>query len=216
MSRRMILTTTRTASNNTPGMFPVFYDVDTGSDSASIPPEYASPAQGACFSLLTLAIPNRTITVIPDIDPSLSPSPGSDKGVIAGAIVGSVLGVTILGGAVLSLVIGHRKRQQMMKRLKNDFTVVTPFNLTNAPVPTQQTQTDGGKQRVERRLFNALMPSQGTNANRQGNHSIFNPNGSDGPEVSQSQWREAIEGLRREIEVLRQDRYESPPSYTGT
>ncbi|KAF5343720.1 hypothetical protein D9758_016510 [Tetrapyrgos nigripes] len=185
-------------------MFPVSYDVHTGSGNAS---GIVSPIQGACFSLLALALPNQTITA-PGIDSSPSPSPRSKKGVIAGAVVGSVLGVAILVRAALLLVRlrgrkGGEEQQQMMD--------ITPFNLIEAAT-RQQTQ------RGDRKLFpDSVISSQGINGKYAGTDSISHRDSeSGGSGESQRQWREAVEGLRREIEEMRQGRYEAPPSYIST
>jgi hypothetical protein len=165
--------------------------VDALGSVLSIPSGSASPAQGACFSLLALALPNQTIT-IPEIMHITNVSQlctsncahHSNKATIAGAVVGSVLGIVIL---VLIIVLWLQKRPNSTKERNGGFTL---FDVINSPIL--------GKKRNENRRDDSSIPIDDDSSHLE----------------SQGQWREAIESLRREMEEMRQDRYEPPPSYT--
>ncbi|KAK6987445.1 hypothetical protein R3P38DRAFT_2574899 [Favolaschia claudopus] len=108
------------SSNVSSSMFPTLYNVQDGSGPGPgmSPNGYASPAQGAVFSVLALSVANRTVIVPPsestrDAPPELSDSStggGGTTGAIVGGIVGAIIAVLVIilkmtGGSLISCTL---------------------------------------------------------------------------------------------------------------
>ncbi|KAJ7695284.1 DUF1793-domain-containing protein [Mycena olivaceomarginata] len=110
------------SSNLTGGTFPTLYNVQTGQGPGvgASPNGFASPAQGAMFSVLALNVANKTVVVpspagsAPPASSSGVPSAKSNAGAIAGGVVGGVAVLLLLGGVAIFL---RRRRGQ---RDRND------------------------------------------------------------------------------------------------
>ncbi|KAJ7779914.1 hypothetical protein B0H16DRAFT_1359620 [Mycena metata] len=108
----------KASSNASAGTFPTLYNTQTGvGPGAGISPNgFASPAQGAMFSLLALAVPNKTVIIPPSAVGSSAPgnttaagSHSSNAGAIAGGVVGGLAAVLLLVG--LAFFLRHRRRR---------------------------------------------------------------------------------------------------------
>ncbi|KAJ7347211.1 hypothetical protein DFH08DRAFT_808969 [Mycena albidolilacea] len=110
------------SSNLTGGAFPTLYNVQTGQGPGvgASPNGFASPAQGAMFSVFALNVANKTVVVpspagsAPPASSSGVPSAKSNAGAIAGGVVGGVAVLLLLGGVAIFL---RRRRGQ---RDRND------------------------------------------------------------------------------------------------
>ncbi|KAJ6467832.1 DUF1793-domain-containing protein [Mycena sanguinolenta] len=126
-TRNLLITPVRNhaSSNSTGGTFPTLYDVQTGLAQAS-PNTFASPAQGAVFSLLALNVANQTIAV-PSTTGGASAGSGSSGKSHTGAIVGGV----IAGLAALLLVgvavIFVRRRTRQDRDANDAFEAPRPY-----------------------------------------------------------------------------------------
>ncbi|KAJ7091741.1 hypothetical protein C8R44DRAFT_719651 [Mycena epipterygia] len=92
-------------SNTTMGTFPNLYNVQTGTGRwpGVSPNGFASPAQGAMFSILALNIANKTI-VIPQVVSSTSPRVSSSHehtGAIVGGVLGAFAAVILVAGLAI-------------------------------------------------------------------------------------------------------------------
>ncbi|KAK7052731.1 hypothetical protein R3P38DRAFT_2763069 [Favolaschia claudopus] len=111
------------SSNLSSSMFATLYNIQSGSGPGSgvSPNGYASPAQGAVFSVLALnrlilvpSVANKTVIVPPSTtSPSASPSSStghanSHTGAIAGGVIGGLAAVLLLG---LAAVVLRRRRR---------------------------------------------------------------------------------------------------------
>ncbi|KAJ6461896.1 hypothetical protein C8R47DRAFT_1240487 [Mycena vitilis] len=103
----------RVSANLTEGPFATVYNVQTGvGPAAGVPPNgFASPAQGAMFSLLALNLSDK-ITVIPAA--AASPSK-KNTGVIVGTTIAVVTAVLLVAG--ITIFLRRRRRWRAMDEL---------------------------------------------------------------------------------------------------
>ncbi|KAJ7495352.1 DUF1793-domain-containing protein [Mycena latifolia] len=109
----------RASANNTAGPFSNLYSARDGSGIAVgvSPNGFATPAQGAMFSVLSLNVPNITVIVPSPAGSNSSPSPSgssspvkahNNAGAIAGGVIGGLAVICVLGLLALFL---RRRRQ---------------------------------------------------------------------------------------------------------
>ncbi|KAJ6479162.1 hypothetical protein DFH09DRAFT_1215072, partial [Mycena vulgaris] len=127
----------RASSNGTTGPFSTLYSVTNGAGAgvgANISNGFASPAQGAMFSLLALNVANKTVIIpspaVANSPPSSSSSvlPSSNKhvGRIVGGVIGGLAALILLGTLAIFL---WRRRQ---RRTAGD-ALATPEPYHSAP-----------------------------------------------------------------------------------
>ncbi|KAJ7171478.1 hypothetical protein C8R46DRAFT_1263004 [Mycena filopes] len=127
----------KASANSSGGTFPNLYNVQTGAGPGAgiYSNGFASPAQGAMFSLLALDVPNKTVVIPPSSAVSSSPTTtgtGShhNTGAIAGGVIGGLGFLLLVGG--LALLLRRRKR-----RADSDGEMTTPQPYTSPPSTTQ-------------------------------------------------------------------------------
>ncbi|KAJ7775994.1 hypothetical protein DFH07DRAFT_951896 [Mycena maculata] len=107
----------RASLNTTAGVFSTLYNVDTGAGTVAgtYPNGFASPAQGAMFSILALNVSNQTVILPAQAPvsgasgPASSPKPRTNSGAIAGGTIAGVFVLLIVAGLGIFL---RRRRQQ--------------------------------------------------------------------------------------------------------
>ncbi|KAJ6534104.1 hypothetical protein B0H19DRAFT_1185261 [Mycena capillaripes] len=130
-----------TSANSTQGTFPTLYNVQNGQALAAGAPQngFASPAQGAMFSLLALNVTNQTVIVPASAggpDPDGGPSP--KNGAIIGGTIAAVFVVLVLGGVAVFL-----RRRRRRRDANDEFRSPQPFNNTpSAPVVPNMAQME--------------------------------------------------------------------------
>ncbi|KAF7378302.1 hypothetical protein MSAN_00255600 [Mycena sanguinolenta] len=128
------------SSNLTVGTFPTLYDVQTGLTQAA-PNTFASPAQGAMFSVLALNVANQTIVVPGNLTTGgASAGSGGSKakshtGAIVGGVIAGIAALLLIGVVVIFL----RRRARKEPSANDEFEAPTP---TPYQYPMAQ-QSDG-------------------------------------------------------------------------
>ncbi|KAJ7171489.1 hypothetical protein C8R46DRAFT_1263038 [Mycena filopes] len=127
----------KASANSSAGTFPNLYNVQTGAGPGAgiYPNGFASPAQGAMFSLLALNVPNKTVVIPSSSAVSSSPTTTgaashSNTGAIAGGVIGGLGFLLLLGG--LALFLRRRKR-----RAYSDGEMTRPQPYSTPPSMTQ-------------------------------------------------------------------------------
>ncbi|KAF7378318.1 hypothetical protein MSAN_00257500 [Mycena sanguinolenta] len=228
-TRDLLITAVRNhaSSNLTGGIFPTLYDVQTGLVQAA-PNTFASPAQGAMFSVLALNVANQTI-VVPASSTTRGASPAGSNGSKAKSHTGAIVGGVIAGIAALLLfgvvVIFLNRRARKDRNANDEFEAPRPYQ---NPV-TEHDGTAVGPQ--PSRTFGSSIPSSKTILITQGK---FSPGplpatsqpasahqlSSSGRRSSLSRvtddLRSEVERLRQEFQQLRADQsipLDAPPGY---
>ncbi|KAJ7249889.1 hypothetical protein C8J57DRAFT_1355899 [Mycena rebaudengoi] len=204
MSRDILISMVhkRASSNTSEGAFPTLYSVENGKGpgAGTYPNGFASPVQGAMFSILALNLPNQTVTIPSNDSPHLRSHPGTAQ--IAGAVVGSVVGVGLLVGLGIFL---QRRRRSIHK--EDDISAPTlPPSATSPeqPVPgvLAPLRYRGGK------MQDVPLASEGSNVT-----SLVSPSVSGATFTSaNTDLRADVENLRREVANLR-SHTDAPPVY---
>ncbi|KAF7326594.1 hypothetical protein MSAN_02502900 [Mycena sanguinolenta] len=129
------------SSNLTVGTFPTLYDVQTGLTQAA-PNTFASPAQGAMFSVLALNVANQTIVVPGNLTTGGASTAGSGgskakshTGAIVGGVIAGIAALLLIGVVVIFL----RRRARKEPSANDEFEAPTP---TPYQYPMAQ-QSDG-------------------------------------------------------------------------
>ncbi|KAJ7911892.1 hypothetical protein B0H13DRAFT_1614136 [Mycena leptocephala] len=115
ITRNLLISTVRkyASSNFTGGTFPTVYNVQTGlGPGAGVSPNgFASPAQGAMFSVLALNVTHKTVVVpSPAVSSSSSSGGGASRGAIVGAIVGGLAVLLLVSGVAIFLRRRNKRR----------------------------------------------------------------------------------------------------------
>ncbi|KAK0496795.1 hypothetical protein EDD18DRAFT_1386124 [Armillaria luteobubalina] len=215
---------TKAGSNFSAGVFPLTYDPDNGTTTSG----WASPGQGAMFSLMALGLQPKAVSDVRD-----GPHGQASKaGAIAGGIVGGLAALTLL---VFSFFMYRRwrRRKQDTHRLAWSSTSDSPCFPPQSsdlygsnelqPLRLGQSHSQTGRRSGKRTQPTVSSnPTSGptavasTTANesfrgnqREGSDSNNNPN------IDTSvQLRSEMENLRREVDEMRaRVVYESPPEY---
>ncbi|TFY62886.1 hypothetical protein EVJ58_g3577 [Rhodofomes roseus] len=230
----------RATYNQTAGVFPATYDVDSGTVTGGT----ASPAQGAMFAPLALNIANQTISTsggLSGAGTSGSPSSSSNIGAIVGGVVGGVGGVALIIAAVFFWRRRRARAAQVAyeKTAIDDSAVVSPEPFPYATTPyappaMDQSQTTdtleqpppipvmSTKLREHLRHMAPVAPASsasGSGTRTSGSQYSQEPPTTIGGSTSPSA-RSEIHGLRAEVENLRRymqelhaQQLEAPPSY---
>ncbi|KAJ7697167.1 hypothetical protein B0H17DRAFT_978707 [Mycena rosella] len=235
----------RASDNSTAGPFSNTYSALTGAGGTAGVPQngYASPAQGAMFSLLSLNVPNKTV-IIPT--PALGNSSGSQSGsgsvqpnshksntgAIVGGVIAGLAAVILLG--LFALFIRRRRRHSVdgnvlrapepynsQPNMANVGAVLDPAAMR----PTDYSLTSTALQaRGHEQNGSAFSKSTTSNIMHSGSEPYVpvsvTPSASGAPSsVSQgtNELRNEMETLRREVEQLRAAQvtvpHDAPPVY---
>ncbi|KAJ7032158.1 hypothetical protein C8F04DRAFT_664746 [Mycena alexandri] len=120
---RLISTVHASASmNSTEGIFPNLYNVETGAGPGAgiYPNGYASPAQGALFSLLALNVPNKTVVIPPRMTPPRTVR--KNTAAIVGGVMGT-LGLMLLVAAATMFI----RRRQRRRTIEHNMAAPQPY-----------------------------------------------------------------------------------------
>ncbi|KAF8169483.1 hypothetical protein K438DRAFT_1983308 [Mycena galopus ATCC 62051] len=193
-TRNLLISSVRTHAsfNLTNAMFPTQYNVTSGLGSAGSNLQgWASPAQGAMFSVLAVA--NKTVVVpSPAEIVGQGSSAKSHTGAIVGGIIGSLAAVLFVG-----IIILRRRREQ--GRETQELELLRPYQATSTMAAAKNPKS-------------TLIPQPGSSQ-------APSQSGDEEPSVSRGpeNWRSEMERLRQEVEQLRNQSLplEAPPGYDG-
>ncbi|KAH9052710.1 hypothetical protein EDB87DRAFT_1835643 [Lactarius vividus] len=225
----------RASFNASAGAFPLYYDSANGSTVLG----RASPAQGAMYAPLALTAP--VVQIVANASTTTSSKTTSHIGAVAGGTEGGVAALFVVVGTIA--LVRRRQRQNFFRKsddpafssaamVAHPEITVTPFNLAPveaAPLPPSQGAapvpvglTSKALARL-RSLRSAAVRSPPTRSRRSSGRSQH----TDPPTISRSSTTERstatlpqtrrlqmeMETLRREMQELRAERFEAPPSY---
>ncbi|KAJ7254983.1 hypothetical protein B0H12DRAFT_545654 [Mycena haematopus] len=228
--------------NFTGGTFPTLYNTQTGlaPPAGASPNGFASPAQGAMFSVLALNVANRI--AVPPLPTSVGSSGKSNTGAIVGGIIAGLFVLVLVG--VTAIIFLRRRRQSRLA--KDEFQAPIPYQS-----PSNMTEPFGGASIIpnlppEQSLDSSTMQPSRTNGSNtfsfvspkvarmtrgqmgtaalstttssQSASSHEPPSSGAGSSVSRGtdELRSEMERLRQEVDQLRANQsvlQEAPPSY---
>ncbi|KAJ6567991.1 hypothetical protein DFH09DRAFT_1155589 [Mycena vulgaris] len=125
----------RASSNGTTGPFSTLYSVTNGAGvGVNVPNGFASPAQGAMFSLLALNVANKTVIIPSPAVANSSPSSSSSVPPSSNKHIGSIVGGVIAGLAALILlgILAIFLRRRRQRRTAGD-VLATPEPYHSVP-----------------------------------------------------------------------------------
>ncbi|KAH9175704.1 hypothetical protein EDB89DRAFT_2066274 [Lactarius sanguifluus] len=223
----------RASFNASAGAFPLYYDSANGST------VLGSPAQGAMYAPLALTAP--VVQIVVNATTTTSSKSTSHIGAVAGGTAGGVAALFVVIGTIA--LVRRRQRQTFFRKsagpafsgvamVAHPQITVTPFNLAPveaAPLPPSQSAapvpvglTSKALARL-RSLRSAAVRSPLTRSRSSAGGSqhtdpptISHSSTTEGSTVTLPQTRRLqmeMETLRREMQELRAERFEAPPSY---
>ncbi|KAJ7142232.1 hypothetical protein C8R44DRAFT_974081 [Mycena epipterygia] len=194
------------------GPFSNRYNVQTGAGGTALsyPNGFASPAQGAMFSVLSLSVPNKTV-IIPSANAfPTSSNMRSNHHTTTGAIVGGVIAGLFFFVVLCFLAIFLRRRRQSRRSDTNDLlTSPQPYRepqMANVPLSKAALST-GDRPLLEPSPLGSEQPSTSQLPSVGGTTSSV-PRGTD--------LQNQMDILRREVEELRAVQglpQDAPPIY---
>ncbi|KAF7335620.1 hypothetical protein MVEN_02216900 [Mycena venus] len=202
----------RASLNTTSGTFSNIYNAQNGLGLDVNSPQngFATPAQGAMFSLLVLSVGNKTVAVPPVAQPAPTSSSSLPKPVgrraSIGAIVGGVLGGLVIAAVLLLLFLLQRRQRQRRESKGEDFSTTPrpfrapPLNITKETfdMPSLATPLTPSSSKV------ALLRSPSSEATSPLSHPVNSPSSS-AREGSSSAVGPVAEELRMEVANLRRE-----------
>ncbi|KAH9059276.1 hypothetical protein EDB87DRAFT_1832226 [Lactarius vividus] len=225
----------RASFNASAGAFPLYYDSANGSTVLG----RASPAQGAMYAPLALTAP--VVQIVANASTTTSSKTTSHIGAVAGGTAGGVAVLFVVVGTIA--LVRRRQRQTFFRKsdgppfsgaamVAHPEITVTPFNLAPveaaplppsqvaAPVPVGLTSKALARLRSLRSAAVCSRPTRSRPSSGGSQHT-------DSPTISRSGTTERgtatlpqtrrlqmeMETLRHEMQELRAERFEAPPSY---
>ncbi|KAJ7195720.1 DUF1793-domain-containing protein [Mycena rebaudengoi] len=211
MSRDILISMVhkRASSNTSEGAFPTLYSVKNGKGPGAgmYPNGFASPAQGAMFSILALNLPDQTVTIPSNDSPH---HPG--KAQIAGAVVGTVVSVVGVGLLVGLGIFLRAQRRSIHQEEGMPAPVPYEERLYAYPVSALPPSATSPEQPAPLRYHGGKMQdvplaSEGSNVTSPVSPSVSGATSTSG----NTDLRMEVEDLRREVANLRS--HTDPPVY---
>ncbi|KAJ7644936.1 hypothetical protein FB45DRAFT_825074 [Roridomyces roridus] len=217
----------RASNNATQGPFSNIYNAQTGLGevAGTYPNGFASPAQGAMFSLLSLGIANKTVVFpVPSTTPGVTSGGGGDAGGSSsshrsntGAIVGGIITAGFVIFAIGFIIIFLRRRRRATAA-ENALAAPQAYNTDSrlgAPALISKLSSSPASSPPPQQTY-VPMPARRKGAREDTFQSsiVLLP---DLPaSLPAAEFRTEMASLRREVEQLRAERnmpMEAPPEY---